>query len=182
MWGLEISLLLGFPAFWRRIFDAHVCCFSNNLVTCSDRSSLARLQYTLNNNSIHRVISSSLKQTSIWPYGSRNQYNFRSSPERWPNKPGKNVRKCLGPQWNNAATNQIVAFVKVDETFTTIWLSRSSEVRVKVRRWPHSLSGLFYLLSYWTYVNIAHLISSRLNLTELDGGPCPLQMRWDERR
>jgi len=26
----------------------------------------------------------------------------------------------------------------VDETFTTIWLSRSSKVRVKVRRWPQS--------------------------------------------
>ena len=33
---------------------------------------------------------------------------------------------------HNAATNQVVIFVKVDETFTTIWLSRSSEVRVKV--------------------------------------------------
>ena len=33
---------------------------------------------------------------------------------------------------HNAAPNQIVVFVKVDETFTTIWLSRSSEVRVKV--------------------------------------------------
>jgi len=32
----------------------------------------------------------------------------------------------------NAATNQIVIFVKVDESFTTISLSRSSEVRVKV--------------------------------------------------
>ena len=32
----------------------------------------------------------------------------------------------------NAATNQIVVFVKVDETFTMVWLSRSSEVRVKV--------------------------------------------------
>jgi len=31
-----------------------------------------------------------------------------------------------------AATNQTVVFVKVDETFTTILLSRSSEVRVKV--------------------------------------------------
>jgi len=34
----------------------------------------------------------------------------------------------------NPATNQIVAFVKVDESFTTILLSRSFEVRVKVRR------------------------------------------------
>jgi len=33
--------------------------------------------------------------------------------------------------------------LEVDETFTTIWLSRSSEVSVKVRRWTHSLSGLF---------------------------------------
>jgi len=31
----------------------------------------------------------------------------------------------------------------VDETFTTMRLSRSSEVNVKVRRWPQSLSGLF---------------------------------------
>jgi len=32
----------------------------------------------------------------------------------------------------NAATNQIVVFVNVDESFTTKSLSRSSEVRVKV--------------------------------------------------
>jgi len=32
----------------------------------------------------------------------------------------------------NAATNQIVMFVRVDESFTIISLSRSSEVRVKV--------------------------------------------------
>jgi len=35
---------------------------------------------------------------------------------------------------HNAATNQIVVFVKVDETFTMIRLSRSSEVRVEVTR------------------------------------------------
>ena len=34
----------------------------------------------------------------------------------------------------NAATNQIVVFVRVDESFTMISLSRSSEVSVKVRR------------------------------------------------
>jgi len=28
--------------------------------------------------------------------------------------------------------------LEVDETSTTIWLSRSSEVRVKIRRWPQS--------------------------------------------
>jgi len=32
----------------------------------------------------------------------------------------------------NAATNQIVVFVRVDESFTTISFSRSSEVRIKV--------------------------------------------------
>jgi len=63
---------------------------------------------------------------------------FKSSPERWLNKPSKNVRPSVHPSVHtstiklNAATNQIVEFVKVDETFTTIWLSRSSEVRVKV--------------------------------------------------
>jgi len=45
---------------------------------------------------------------------------------------------------HNAATNQIVMFVKVDETFTMIWLSRSSEVRVKVtwdfQKWRFSNS------------------------------------------
>jgi len=35
--------------------------------------------------------------------------------------------------------------LEVNETFTTIWLSRSSEVRVKVRRWPQSPIGtIFY--------------------------------------
>jgi len=33
--------------------------------------------------------------------------------------------------------------LEVDETFTMIWRSRSSEVRVNVRRWPQSLSRLF---------------------------------------
>jgi len=31
--------------------------------------------------------------------------------------------------------------LEVNETFTTIWLSRSSEIRVKVRRWPRSPIG-----------------------------------------
>jgi len=71
---------------------------------------------------------------------------IRSSPQRWPNKPGKNVRLyvhtsihtyvrtyvCTSTIKHNAATNQIVVFVKVDETFTMIWLSRSPKVRVKV--------------------------------------------------
>jgi len=35
--------------------------------------------------------------------------------------------------------------LEVDETFMTLWLSRSSEVRVKLRRWPQSLSGLLFL-------------------------------------
>jgi len=70
---------------------------------------------------------------------------FRSSPERWPNKPGKNVRPSIRPsKMHNAATNQLLVFVKVDETFTTIWLSRSSEVRVKVRRWPQSPFGTIF--------------------------------------
>jgi len=53
---------------------------------------------------------------------------------RWPNKPGKNVHLSVRTSTikHNAATNQIVIFVKVDETFTMIWLSMSSEVRVKV--------------------------------------------------
>jgi len=39
---------------------------------------------------------------------------------------------CTSTINHNAATNQIVEFVKVDDTFTTIGLSRSSEVRDKV--------------------------------------------------
>jgi len=31
--------------------------------------------------------------------------------------------------------------LEVDKTLTTIWLSRSSKVRVKVRRWPQSPFG-----------------------------------------
>ena len=44
----------------------------------------------------------------------------------------------------NAATNQIVVFVKVHETFTTIWLSRSSKSRSGDYLSP--LSGLFFLV------------------------------------
>jgi len=34
--------------------------------------------------------------------------------------------------------------LEVDETFMTIWLSMSSEVRVKVRRWPQSPIGTIF--------------------------------------
>jgi len=34
--------------------------------------------------------------------------------------------------------------LEVDETLTTIRLSRSSEVRVKVRRWPQSPIGTIF--------------------------------------
>jgi len=34
--------------------------------------------------------------------------------------------------------------LEVDESFTTIWLSRSSEVRVKVRRWLQSPFGTIF--------------------------------------
>jgi len=37
--------------------------------------------------------------------------------------------------------------LEVDETFTTIWLSRSSEVRVKVRRWPQSPIGTIFFVA-----------------------------------
>jgi len=36
--------------------------------------------------------------------------------------------------------------LEVDETFMTIWLSRSSEVSVKVRRWPQSPFGTILML------------------------------------
>jgi len=39
--------------------------------------------------------------------------------------------------------------LEVDETFTTIWLSRSSEVRVKVRRWPQSPIGTIFFSKFW---------------------------------
>jgi len=40
--------------------------------------------------------------------------------------------------------------LEVDETFMTIWLSRSSEVRVKVRRWPQSpIRTIFAYLAYF---------------------------------
>jgi len=41
--------------------------------------------------------------------------------------------------------------LEVDEIFTTIWLSRSSKIRVKVRRWPQSPIGtIFYRLDALT--------------------------------
>jgi len=53
----------------------------------------------------------------------------------------------------NAATNQILVFVKVDEPFTMIWLSRSSEVRVKVT-WDLSFKNDdFHNLSHPPFFN-----------------------------
>ena len=39
--------------------------------------------------------------------------------------------------------------LEVDKTFTMIWLSRSSEVRVKVRRWPQSPFGTIFSCMCW---------------------------------
>jgi len=52
--------------------------------------------------------------------------------------------------------------LEIDETFTTIWLSRPSEVRVKVRRWPQSpLGTIFHYLS--------HLCSGECKDVKFDG-------------
>ena len=48
-------------------------------------------------------------------------------------RPSVRTYVCTSTIKLDPATNQIVEFVRVDETFTMIWLSRSSEVRVKVR-------------------------------------------------
>jgi len=97
---------------------------------------------------------------------------FRSSL-RWHNKPGKNVHSsictsvrtyvhtsvCMSTIEHNAPTNQIVEYVRVDETFTMIWLSRSSGVRVKVRRWPHSPIGTIFnvFVFFWIVTSGAHI-------------------------
>jgi len=38
----------------------------------------------------------------------------------------------------------------IDKTFMTIWLSGSSEVRVKVRRWPQSPIGTIFEFCVYT--------------------------------
>jgi len=54
---------------------------------------------------------------------------------------------------HSAATNQIVVFVRVYQTFTTIWLSRSSEVKIKVTRDLVSKMTIFkiYLLCHFLH-------------------------------
>jgi len=49
--------------------------------------------------------------------------------------------------------------LEVDETFTTLWLSRSSEVRVKVRRWPQSPIGTIFSLSEWYYTSCWNIVT-----------------------
>jgi len=45
---------------------------------------------------------------------------------------------------------KLCMMLDVDETFTTIWLSSSSEVRVKVRRWPQFPIGtIFWYFHCW---------------------------------
>jgi len=47
--------------------------------------------------------------------------------------------------------------LEVDETFTMIWVSRSSEVRVKVRRWPQSpIRTIFTRDSIYAIARICH--------------------------
>jgi len=93
--------------------------------------------------------------------------HHKASKSGWPNQPGKNVRPSIRTYVHpyvrtstirlNATTNQIVVFVKVDETFMMIWLSRSSEVRVKVRRWPQSSIGTIFFTFFWV---VAHIFSN----------------------
>ena len=102
-------------------------------------------QETVNGSSISWAICKSAPRPSQITLPAPHHSVFRSSPERWLNKPSKNVRPSvrmyvrpsvhMSTVKHNAATNQIVVFVMVNETFTTIWLS-PSKVRVKVRRWP----------------------------------------------
>jgi len=47
--------------------------------------------------------------------------------------------------------------LEVDETFTTIWLSRSSEVMVKVRRWPQSPFGTIFDVLFYAAVMLTFL-------------------------
>jgi len=42
-----------------------------------------------------------------------------------------------------STSSDLGMMLEVDETFTR-WLSRSSEVRVKVRRWPQSPFGTIF--------------------------------------
>jgi len=64
--------------------------------------------------------------------------------------------------------------LQVDETFTTMWLSRSSEVRIKVRRWPQSHFGTifsFYRAMHYSAkrgLAIAFCLSVRLSVTLVD--------------
>jgi len=83
---------------------------------------------------------------------------------------------------HNAATNQIVVFVKVDETFTTIWVSRSSEVRVKVRRWPQSPFGTIFSVCsfysvFWTEWPLL-LISAHVTVMNVVRLGLKIQVTW----
>ena len=54
--------------------------------------------------------------------------------------------------------------LEVDETFKTIWLSRSSDVRVKVRRWPQSPIGTMFTacvlsVEFFHYAFVSSVIS-----------------------
>jgi len=46
--------------------------------------------------------------------------------------------------------------LEVDETLTMIWLSRSSKVSIKVRRWPQSPIGTIFAYSFcWNWHRIS---------------------------
>ena len=51
--------------------------------------------------------------------------------------------------------------MEVDETFMTIWLSRSSEVRVKVRRLPQSPIGNIFNIYFWLWQKSCKLLDMR---------------------
>jgi len=142
LWSVTLHFI--FHTFLHPIFLQHMPILSQPVFCCtteimSSNPSLS-LNSLLRNSVFYLNITHPFDHSYLCPL--KCHLIFRSSPQRWPNKPGKNVRTYVHPYVPpsvrtstiklNAATNQIVEFVRVDETFTTIWLSMSSKVRVKV--------------------------------------------------
>ena len=104
---------------------------NTGLLTCFLRTNGVNASVTLGKGRSAMASCREWERVSVGPFKERREstpsgvwaelvellWVFRSS-QRWPNKPGKNVRPSTIKL--NAATNQIVVIVRVDETFTTM--------------------------------------------------------------
>jgi len=77
------------------------------------------------------------RRPAVWRRKLLSNYRWLSEAHR--------KKLSMDQRWDSLCGRGFGTMLEVDDSFMTIWLSRLSEVRVKVRRWPQSPIGTIFL-------------------------------------